>query len=123
MADWDQAAVLCGACGVEMSVREYLACANRCPTCGAPFNPGLRKPPSPLFRGRGRGGMKTLALVALIGLIAGGSCTPRPSADKAAAPRGVLYDAFAVAFGKPAPYATVDESGDHVVYNPQASST
>jgi len=40
VADWDQAAVLCGACGGEMSVKDYLACASRCPACGAPFNPG-----------------------------------------------------------------------------------
>lgn len=39
-AEWDQPAVLCGACGCEMSVREYLGCASRCPACGAPFNPG-----------------------------------------------------------------------------------
>ncbi|MDB5479919.1 MAG: zinc finger domain protein [Caulobacteraceae bacterium] len=41
-AEWDQPAVLCGACGVEMSVRDYLACENSCPACGAPFNPGCK---------------------------------------------------------------------------------
>lgn len=40
--EWDQAAVLCGACGAEMTVREYLGCADQCPSCGAPFNPGCR---------------------------------------------------------------------------------
>jgi uncharacterized CHY-type Zn-finger protein len=39
---WDQAAVLCGACGAETSVRQYLDWANQCPACGAPFNPGCR---------------------------------------------------------------------------------
>jgi len=39
---WDQAVVLCGACGAEMSVRDYLSCANLCPSCQAPFNPGCR---------------------------------------------------------------------------------
>ena len=37
---WEKTAVLCGACGLEMSVGDYLACANQCPACGAPFNPG-----------------------------------------------------------------------------------
>jgi uncharacterized CHY-type Zn-finger protein len=41
-AEWDRPAVLCGACGTEMSVKEYLACDNRCPACGALFNPGCR---------------------------------------------------------------------------------
>jgi uncharacterized CHY-type Zn-finger protein len=39
---WDERAVLCGACGVELSVRQYMACDNRCPACGAGFNPGCR---------------------------------------------------------------------------------
>ena len=41
-SEWDRAAVLCGACGVEMSVRQYLDCSNQCPECGARFNPGCR---------------------------------------------------------------------------------
>jgi uncharacterized CHY-type Zn-finger protein len=41
-AEWNEKAVLCGACGCEMSVREYLDCANACPACGAGFNPGCR---------------------------------------------------------------------------------
>ena len=32
-------AVLCGACGVEMTIREYMASESRCPACGAEFNP------------------------------------------------------------------------------------
>ncbi len=40
--EWDQPAVLCGVCGVEMTVREYLGCSNQCPGCGASFNPGCR---------------------------------------------------------------------------------
>jgi uncharacterized CHY-type Zn-finger protein len=42
-AEQDEKAVLCGACAHEMSVREYLECDNRCPACGAAFNPGCRK--------------------------------------------------------------------------------
>ncbi len=41
-AEWDAAAVLCGACGHEMTVRAYLDCADACPACGAGFNPGCR---------------------------------------------------------------------------------
>ena len=40
--EWDRAAVLCGACGSELSVNAYLSCANQCPSCKALFNPGCR---------------------------------------------------------------------------------
>jgi uncharacterized CHY-type Zn-finger protein len=39
-ADFDTHAVLCGACGNQLSVREYLACSSVCPRCGRDFNPG-----------------------------------------------------------------------------------
>jgi uncharacterized CHY-type Zn-finger protein len=39
---WDRTVVLCGACGTEMSIREYLACENACPACQASFNPACR---------------------------------------------------------------------------------
>jgi uncharacterized CHY-type Zn-finger protein len=42
VAEWDQPAVMCGACGAEMSVRQYLECGNGCPFCQARFNPGCR---------------------------------------------------------------------------------
>jgi uncharacterized CHY-type Zn-finger protein len=42
-AKWDLLAVMCGACGGEMSVRDYLECKNACPSCGAGFNPGCRE--------------------------------------------------------------------------------
>ena len=38
--EWDSLAVMCGACGFQMTIAQYLACANVCPTCRAPFNPG-----------------------------------------------------------------------------------
>jgi uncharacterized CHY-type Zn-finger protein len=41
--EWEERAVLCGACGVEMTIREYIDCESRCPRCGAGFNPGCRK--------------------------------------------------------------------------------
>ncbi len=34
---------MCGACGEEMTAGAYLACDDRCPACGAAFNPGCRK--------------------------------------------------------------------------------
>ena len=41
-AERDRRAVLCGACGGELTVGEYLACDSRCPRCAAAFNPGCR---------------------------------------------------------------------------------
>jgi uncharacterized CHY-type Zn-finger protein len=41
-AEWDTRAVLCGACGTQLAVRQYLDCADACPVCGAEFNPGCR---------------------------------------------------------------------------------
>ena len=41
--EWDERAVYCGACGVELTVNQYLECDNVCPSCGAKFNPGCRK--------------------------------------------------------------------------------
>lgn len=33
-------AVLCGGCGYELTVEEYLGCKSECPACGEGFNPG-----------------------------------------------------------------------------------
>ncbi len=33
-------AVLCGACGYELAVSDYLTCHSVCPACSAKFNPG-----------------------------------------------------------------------------------
>ena len=41
-AEWATPAVLCGACGTELSIAAYLACGDRCPACAAPFNPGCK---------------------------------------------------------------------------------
>jgi uncharacterized CHY-type Zn-finger protein len=40
--EWDQPAILCGVCRTELTIRQYLACDDRCPACGAGFNPGCR---------------------------------------------------------------------------------
>jgi uncharacterized CHY-type Zn-finger protein len=41
-SEWNRKAVLCGVCGAEMTVLEYMDSGNRCPSCSAPFNPGCR---------------------------------------------------------------------------------
>lgn len=41
-AEWQTPAVLCGACGIELTIRQYLDSENICPGCGAGFNPGCR---------------------------------------------------------------------------------
>jgi uncharacterized CHY-type Zn-finger protein len=38
----DTKAVLCGACGCELSISEYMASGYECPSCKARFNPGCR---------------------------------------------------------------------------------
>ncbi|MFS0576897.1 CHY zinc finger protein [Sporosarcina sp. 179-K 3D1 HS] len=37
---FDEQAILCGACGHELTIREYLECRSECPHCSADFNPG-----------------------------------------------------------------------------------
>ena len=39
---FQRAAVLCGVCGTELSVRSYLDADHECPSCEAAFNPGCR---------------------------------------------------------------------------------
>ena len=41
-SEWEQRAVLCGACGAELTIQAYLQCESRCPACGAAFNPRCR---------------------------------------------------------------------------------
>ncbi|MEO7672819.1 MAG: CHY zinc finger protein [Pyrinomonadaceae bacterium] len=33
-------AVLCGACGGQLTISEYLDCGSKCPKCASRFNPG-----------------------------------------------------------------------------------
>lgn len=42
-AEFDSAAVLCGACGHRLTVREYADCEDACPACGHEFNPGCKR--------------------------------------------------------------------------------
>jgi uncharacterized CHY-type Zn-finger protein len=41
-SEWQEKAILCGACGVELTIRQYMECGYHCPDCGAQFNPGCR---------------------------------------------------------------------------------
>jgi uncharacterized CHY-type Zn-finger protein len=41
-SEWNQLAVLCGVCGTELTIQQYMGCANQCPACSAQFNPGCR---------------------------------------------------------------------------------
>jgi uncharacterized CHY-type Zn-finger protein len=41
LSDRDQEAVLCGACGTELTITSYLA-TNECPSCRSPFNERCR---------------------------------------------------------------------------------
>ncbi|HLZ90785.1 MAG TPA: CHY zinc finger protein [Candidatus Acidoferrum sp.] len=40
--EWDARAIRCGACGAELTIREYMRGEPQCPRCGAGFNPGCR---------------------------------------------------------------------------------
>lgn len=42
-AEWTTRAVICGACGHEMTIEQYMQSGYQCPACGAAFNPGCRK--------------------------------------------------------------------------------
>lgn len=37
---FNEKAVLCGSCGHELSISEYLQCESQCPECNADFNSG-----------------------------------------------------------------------------------
>lgn len=39
---FEKLAILCGACGHEMSISDYFGCGDRCLKCQADFNPGCR---------------------------------------------------------------------------------
>lgn len=52
-AEWGTPAVMCGACGTQMTVAGYLGCDDACPSCRAPFNPGCRLHRHFYFEGEG----------------------------------------------------------------------
>jgi hypothetical protein len=49
-----------------------------------------------------------------------GACSQAPTGASQPAGGTPLTDAFLAAYGKPPPYETIDDSGDHVTYTPQA---
>lgn len=40
--EFNQKAILCGVCGNELSISDYMACDNTCPKCSSLFNPGCK---------------------------------------------------------------------------------
>jgi len=56
----------------------------------------------------------SLALAALT------ACSQSPAGKSVVTGGTPLLDAFLTAYGKPAPYTTLDDSGDQVTYSPQA---
>lgn len=42
-AEFDQKAILCGVCGNELSIKDYMASNKTCPHCKSGFNPGCSK--------------------------------------------------------------------------------
>ncbi len=41
-SEWKRKAVLCGACGKELTIVEYMQSGAECPACSAKFNPRCR---------------------------------------------------------------------------------
>jgi uncharacterized CHY-type Zn-finger protein len=41
--EFGERAVLCGRCGRQLTIREYMQCEFRCPACSTAFNPGCAK--------------------------------------------------------------------------------
>lgn len=38
--EFDSPAILCGACGYQLTINEYFSCDSTCPKCERGFNPG-----------------------------------------------------------------------------------
>ncbi len=43
VGQFGERAVLCGACGAQLTIWQYLGCEAACPACGAAFNPGCTR--------------------------------------------------------------------------------
>jgi uncharacterized CHY-type Zn-finger protein len=41
-SEWNQQAILCGACGIELTIQQYMQSEFCCPACHERFNPGCR---------------------------------------------------------------------------------
>jgi uncharacterized CHY-type Zn-finger protein len=42
-SEWNEQAILCGACGARLTIDQYMNGESRCPACHELFNPGCRK--------------------------------------------------------------------------------
>ncbi|MGD7045085.1 CHY zinc finger protein [Jeotgalibacillus proteolyticus] len=51
---FNEEAILCGACGTELTINEYLNCQSICPACSSSFNPGCSLHASYYFETRHR---------------------------------------------------------------------
>ena len=40
--EWNEKAIFCGACGTELTIRQYLQRESRCPACRAQFDRSCR---------------------------------------------------------------------------------
>src|SRR5580693_9875825 len=40
--EWSQKAILCGACGLELTIRQFMESEFRCPACRSQCNAGCR---------------------------------------------------------------------------------
>jgi len=43
VGEFDERAILCGACGNQLTIGEYLEGDSACPSCRSRFNPGCKK--------------------------------------------------------------------------------
>ncbi len=41
-SEWSEPAILCGSCGTELSIHQYMQSDSRCPACRHSFNPRCR---------------------------------------------------------------------------------
>jgi uncharacterized CHY-type Zn-finger protein len=41
--EWNNTAILCGDCGKEMTIHQYMQSGNHCPFCNAAFNPNCSR--------------------------------------------------------------------------------
>jgi uncharacterized CHY-type Zn-finger protein len=41
-SQWDEKAIMCGSCGAELTIRQYMQCGYQCVECKARFNPGCQ---------------------------------------------------------------------------------
>jgi uncharacterized CHY-type Zn-finger protein len=51
-SEWNEHAILCGACRAELTIHQYMSSGYSCPSCRALFNPGCRNHYSFYFESR-----------------------------------------------------------------------